>query len=360
MLSSTAMIPVNGFSLHLPKHKLVVFRSSIFFNLPLRAPKILLQAFKPSSYRTKVRSLQSDNNEKEDSGKSQEIQDDKRNLDVILKSESARVSVARVPFIAKLGMGLGLAMTVTLICVTLKGSCGLPIEEVKRLANASEGFSFNAFGNRFVIPGNAPGWVYFWLLMAAGCGLFVSEEALNIWVGITIARMLTLDGTWQSFATSFSRNAPYIMSTISWVYCGVCISDMIPFYFGKLFRQSGASDDICSKLGLAQEKARSITNAVEKYGNFSGFVERFSLGMRNPTAFLAGALGVSPECFFAGVCCGGLITLPLQLAIGFVLRERPMFAIATVATAMGIWTIFPYAVAASTAVFFYIRGLYSA
>lgn len=25
-------------------------------------------------------------------------------------------------------------------------------------------------------------WVYFWLLMAAGCGLFVSEEALNIWV----------------------------------------------------------------------------------------------------------------------------------------------------------------------------------
>ena len=25
-------------------------------------------------------------------------------------------------------------------------------------------------------------WVYFWLLMAAGFGLFISEEALNVWV----------------------------------------------------------------------------------------------------------------------------------------------------------------------------------
>ncbi|XP_037492076.1 uncharacterized protein LOC105644392 [Jatropha curcas] len=66
--------------------------------------------------------------------------------------------------------------------------------------------------------------------------------------------------------------------------------------------------------------------------------------------------GISPEVFFAGVCCGGLITLPLQLAIGFLLRERPMVALATVATVVGIWTVFPYAVAALTALFFYLRG----
>jgi hypothetical protein len=29
---------------------------------------------------------------------------------------------------------------------------------------------------------------------------------------------------------------------------GVCISDMIPFYLGKLFRQSGVSGDISSKV----------------------------------------------------------------------------------------------------------------
>jgi membrane protein DedA with SNARE-associated domain len=44
------------------------------------------------------------------------------------------------------------------------------------------------------------------------------------------------------------------------------------------------------KLGIGKEKALSITQAVQKYGNLSGFVERFSVGMRNPTAFFAGAL----------------------------------------------------------------------
>ncbi|CAE5964593.1 unnamed protein product [Arabidopsis arenosa] len=59
--------------------------------------------------------------------------------------------------------------------------------------------------------------------------------------------------------------------------------------------------------------------------------------MRNPTAFFAGAL----------------------LVIGFLLRELPMFALAAVANAVGVWTIFPYMVAASTALFLYIRSRYS-
>ncbi|CAE5964599.1 unnamed protein product [Arabidopsis arenosa] len=90
-------------------------------------------------------------------------------------------------------------------------------------------------------------------------------------------------------------------------------------------------------LGIGKEKALSITQAVQKYGNLSGFVERFSLRMRNPTAFFAGAL----------------------LVIGFLLRELPMFALAAVANAVGVWTIFPYMVAASTALFLYIRSRYS-
>lgn len=143
------------------------------------------------------------------------------------------------------------------------------------------------------------------------------------------------------------------------MYWGVCISDLIPFYLGKLFRKSRASDDILSKLGIGKEKALSITSEVQRYGNLIGFVERFSLGVRNPTAFVAGALGISSECFFAGVCFGGLITLPVQLLIGFFLRERPVFALATVATAVGIWTVFPYLVAASTALFLYLRRHYS-
>ncbi|XP_021763461.1 uncharacterized protein LOC110728126 [Chenopodium quinoa] len=273
-------------------------------------------------------------------------------------------------FLAKLAIGLGVVATITFLSIGFKQqnlgtSLGIEIQRLSdistssSLAASSVGFSFKAFGYRVLLPKYAPGWIYFLLLMAAGCGLFISEEALNIWVGITLARKLCLDGTWQSFAASFSSNSPYIISTVLWVYWGVCISDMIPFYIGKLFKQSGASDDLCSKLGVSKEKAMSITQAVQRYGNLSGFVERFSLGVRNPTAFLAGAMGISPECFFVGVCCGSLITLPVQLAIGFLLRERPLFALATVASVVGIWTIFPYAVAASTALFFYLRQRYS-
>lgn len=270
-------------------------------------------------------------------------------------------------FLAKLAIALGIAATITILSIYLKQPDQGPSLGIQYLAkdsssstlDASNVFTFKAFGYRVMIPESAPGWIYFWLLMAAGFGLFISEEALNIWVGISLARRLTLDGTWLSFAESFTRNASYITSTIMWVYWGVCISDMVPFYIGKFFRTSGTTNDVCSKLGIAKEKAMSITRNVQRYGNLIGFVERFSLGVRNPTAFLAGALGISPEFFFAGVCCGGLVTLPLQLGIGFLLRERPAFAIATVATVVGIWTLVPYAVAALTALFLYLRQRYS-
>jgi len=35
------------------------------------------------------------------------------------------------------------------------------------------------------------------------------------------------------------------------IFRGVCISDVIPFYLGKLFRQTGASEDLCSKVCFA-------------------------------------------------------------------------------------------------------------
>ncbi|CAM8899745.1 unnamed protein product [Rhodiola kirilowii] len=265
-------------------------------------------------------------------------------------------------FLIKLVLGLGMAVAFTFLSIPIKMPGQGPSFALHSLADASSsspshlGFAFQAFGYRVLLPEYAPGWLYFWLLMAAGCGLFISEEALNIWVGVSLSRLLLLDGTWQSFSTSFSRHAPYIVSTILWVYWGVCISDMVPFYLGKLFRQANASDEVYSKFGIGKDKVQKITEGVRKYGNLIGFVERFSIGMRNPTAFVAGALGISSERFFAGVCLGGLVTLPIQLAIGFMLRERPMFAIATVATAVGIWTFFPYVVAASTALFLFVRN----
>ncbi|KAK1420604.1 hypothetical protein QVD17_22326 [Tagetes erecta] len=286
-------------------------------------------------------------------------------VDVILGNQETKTTDTKSSLLAQLAIVLGIAATATLLSICLRQPSQVPTSGIQILARGAStsavpgvGFSFNAFGYKVILPEYTPGWVYFWMLMAAGCGLFISEEALNIWVGISLARMLSLDGTSQSFVESFSKSAPHILSTVLWVYWGVCISDMIPFYLGRLFKKSGASDDVYSKLGISKDKAVGLTRIVQRYGNLIGFVERFSLGVRNPTAFLAGALDISPECFFAGVCCGGLITLPIQLGIGFLLRERPVFALATVATVVGAWTIFPYAVATSTALFLYLRQRY--
>uniref|UniRef100_A0A1D1XZJ6 Transcription factor GAMYB n=1 Tax=Anthurium amnicola TaxID=1678845 RepID=A0A1D1XZJ6_9ARAE len=224
-------------------------------------------------------------------------------------------------FLAKLAIALGIAATITVISISFKqpspgSSFRFPFSFAGSSPSVSSaspvGFTLSIFGYKVILPEYTPGWVYFWLLMAAGCGLFISEEVLNVWVGISLARTLSLDGTWKSFVQSFSNNAPYVVSTVLWVYWGVCISDMIPFYLGKLFRKTKASADICTKLGIGKDKVVSITRAVQKYGNMIGFVERFSVGVRNPTSFLAGAWGIPSDCFFAGVCCGGLLTLPIQ------------------------------------------------
>lgn len=59
---------------------------------------------------------------------------------------------------------------------------------------------------------------YFALLMAAGCGLFVSEEALNVWVGGSLGRCLVIDGTREALMRSLHANGAYIASVIFWVY----------------------------------------------------------------------------------------------------------------------------------------------
>uniref|UniRef100_A0A0E0JWJ6 Uncharacterized protein n=1 Tax=Oryza punctata TaxID=4537 RepID=A0A0E0JWJ6_ORYPU len=263
----------------------------------------------------------------------------------IIDAMEVKSSSTAASFLAKVALALGVAATATVISLFMRQPSSGPSFSLPQIIDASAppdaaatiGYTFPLFGKKVIVPEYTPGWVYFWLLMAAGFGLFISEEALNVWVGISLARSLCLDGTWQSLANSFSMNASYIISTVLWVYW-----------------QTRASEDISSKIGIGKEKALSISRAVQKYGNLIGFVERFSVGVRNPTGFLAGALGIPADCYFAGVCCGCLFTLPIQLAVGFFLRERPVFALASVAAAVGIWTVFPYAAAACTALFFYL------
>ncbi|KAG0621599.1 hypothetical protein M758_3G033500 [Ceratodon purpureus] len=220
---------------------------------------------------------------------------------------------------------------------------------------SADQFAVNWFGRKFSLSARSPGYMYFLLLMAAGFGLFVSEEALNVWVGGTLGRMLIWDQSRDTLLSSISENLPYIASTIIWVYWGVCISDMVPFYAGRQAAKSGTGNLIREKLGVSQEKFDTIKANVQRHGNLIGIVERFSLGVRNPTSFLAGFVGIKPTNFFAGVCVGALITLPLQMGIGLILRDRPVAALAGVAAVVGIWTLLPYIAAGIGSIMYIVR-----
>uniref|UniRef100_A0A453NPG6 Uncharacterized protein n=1 Tax=Aegilops tauschii subsp. strangulata TaxID=200361 RepID=A0A453NPG6_AEGTS len=194
----------------------------------------------------------------------------------IIEAVEVEPSNAGASLLAKVAVALGIAVTVTAISIFMKqpsSGTSFSLPQIIDASAQSEAvrYTFSQFGKKVIIPEYTPGWVYFWLLMAAGFGLFVSEEALNVWVGISLARTLCLDGTWQSLVNSFSTNASYIISTVLWVYWGVCISDMVPFYLGKLFRQTRASEDIYSKLGISKDKALTVSRAIQKYGNLIGF-----------------------------------------------------------------------------------------
>ncbi|XP_038705226.1 uncharacterized protein LOC120001062 isoform X2 [Tripterygium wilfordii] len=94
-------------------------------------------------------------------------------------------------FLVKIATAVGVAVIATAVCVGSKRPNVGSMFGVQFLAEGSSssvvaaapvGFTFKAFGYTIVLPEYAPAWVYFWLLTAAGCGLFISEEALDIWV----------------------------------------------------------------------------------------------------------------------------------------------------------------------------------
>lgn len=62
-------------------------------------------------------------------------------------------------------------------------------------------------------------------------------------------------------------------------------------------------------------------------------VERFAVGVRGPMNLLYGFTGVPLRGFAAGVVLGALFgTMPIQLSLGYALRDRPA-AVAAIGTA---------------------------
>jgi membrane protein DedA with SNARE-associated domain len=186
---------------------------------------------------------------------------------------------------------------------------------------------------------------YFLALMASGCGIPVSEDALCIFAG---AAWPTLPGERQ------------IRMFIA-LYLGVVVSDFLSFWIGRGMRL-GVLSPLAKKLELGEQevveteqadgrttsKRQKVKRILKKSGDWVGFVTRFSVGLRGPLMLLTGFSNQVPFIKFAvGTSAGAIFTLPLQLYAGYALGGRNPAAVVAVVTGISSFVMATAAIAAA-------------
>nr|CAB3445893.1 unnamed protein product [Digitaria exilis] len=120
----------------------------------------------------------------------------KEGVNEIIDAVEVESTATGASFLAKGAVAISVAATVTVILLLMKQPSSGPSFSLPQIVDASAqsdaaaatiGYTFSLFGKKVIIPEYTPGWVYFCLLMTAGFGLFISEEALNVWLAVGFA-----------------------------------------------------------------------------------------------------------------------------------------------------------------------------
>jgi membrane protein DedA with SNARE-associated domain len=147
---------------------------------------------------------------------------------------------------------------------------------------------------------------YFGLLILAGLGIPVSEDGLVIWAGGLLGRGENPYPPYQ-----------YVIA----LYLGAVMSDMLTFSVGRLTQHS-LGTRIQNLLFKDPRKIEKAMVTIRKYGNKAGFIQRFSVGARLPITFFSGYSGIHPLKCMLGTALGACITLPIQLGVGYAMRNQ--------------------------------------
>jgi membrane protein DedA with SNARE-associated domain len=198
----------------------------------------------------------------------------------------------------------------------------------------------------------------------------VSEDALCVFAG----------------AASPSLPAERRATLVLCLYAGVVLSDAITFLIGRSLRM-GIMDPVRRRMGpllppgggddagvvlaalavagtgkgegtgtgegegkgtplVAPPGSSRMHRRLARCGDRIGFVTRLSVGVRGPLMLLAGFSGSVPFGRFAlGSALGGVLSLSLQLLLGYWLRDHPGAVVGTVAGASTVVCAAPIAAA---------------
>lgn len=241
----------------------------------------------------------------------------------------------------------------TLLNPPQHAATNLQMNILSHTVSAIQSFSSSSLETVTAQALQTPPLVYFLCLMSAGVGVPVSEDAICLFAG-TVFPTFSPEKRIQLFIA---------------LYAGVVLSDAITFLAGRSLRLGFLQQFAQSKfpdLLLEQEteivlrkdgkmrKRDRLRRKMKKAGDYVGFVIRFSVGTRGPLMLLSGFMGqISFFKFILGSSVGALMTLPLQLWLGYTLgHDHPAAVVgivggistvvlcATLSVALASWTTF--------------------
>lgn len=196
--------------------------------------------------------------------------------------------------------------------------------------------------------------IYFLVLLSAGFGVPVSEDALCVFCGTILPNLPERVRRYQLLVA---------------LLAGVVGSDLITFGLGRIMSY-GLMKPIQKRLNLTtqkdtfceidydaegydedddvelmddcieptpelrkRDKILTILENNQSNGWYVGFLIRFSVGMRGPMMLLTGfSRKISTPSFILGSTIGGLCSLTLQLLLGYTMRKSPAAVLGLVAS----------------------------
>jgi membrane protein DedA with SNARE-associated domain len=106
-----------------------------------------------------------------------------------------------------------------------------------------------------------------------------------------------------------------------WILCvcgvvGIMLGDSIPFYIGSRYGASVMRLRFFSKI-LSEKNRLRAQDFFHRHGSKTIFIARFVAGLRMPTFFMAGTMGVKYRTFFMWDLLGALISCPTSIWLAY-------------------------------------------
>ncbi|MFH0940177.1 MAG: DedA family protein [Planctomycetota bacterium] len=148
------------------------------------------------------------------------------------------------------------------------------------------------------------------VLILCGMGVPISEEIVFLAVGFA------------AHSLSVTHVEVALLCVVGVI--GIMAGDSIPFFVGRRYGADFLTKSFFRRY-LTPRKLETTRNFFRKHGAKTVFFVRFLAGLRMPTFFLAGTMGVSYWRFFFFDLMGALISCPVSIilvyAFGSVVRD---------------------------------------